>query len=198
MVTSLSQWRAYGGTTSGFSVGFSGRLLRTASDALQFWLVPVLYHEDEQLEFVRRLLADVLDENMRRRAQPEPDEDGLQGQPPGGNLVAYLNRYAPILKHKSFAEEREWRIVSRPLRCSDERFGYRAGASMLSPYFRIPLSSEQQPFAIEEIVVGPTPHPAQSVRSVQGLLSRHELSTATVRVSDVPYRSWCESQEKDG
>src|SRR5262249_9648882 len=32
----------------------------------------------------------------------------------------YLNRYAPILKHKSFEEEREWRIISRPLMCALE------------------------------------------------------------------------------
>ena len=27
-----------------------------------------------------------------------------------GNLIAYSNRYATILKHEMFSEEREWRI----------------------------------------------------------------------------------------
>jgi hypothetical protein len=186
----LSQWRAYGGGASGFSIGFSGALLRAVSDEMNFWLVPVLYDEDEQRAIVRTLLEDVLAENLRRRTQSTADGNREPGQPPGGNLVAYLNRYAPILKHKSFSEECEWRIVSRPLFCSHERFGYRAGASMLVPYFRIPLGSEQRPFGIEEIIVGPTPHPEQSIRSVKGLLTAHDLEKTRVRSSEAPYRNW--------
>jgi hypothetical protein len=186
----LSQWRAYAGEASGFSIGFSGEFLRTVSDHLKFWLVPVLYDEDEQRAVVRTLLQDVLAENLQARANSSAVDADEPKQPPGGNLVAYLNRYAPILKHKSFSDEREWRIISRPLFCSHERFGYRAGASMLVPYFRIPLSSEQQPFNIEKIIVGPTPHPEQSMRSVKGLLTRHDLSNTIVRNSEVPYRNW--------
>jgi hypothetical protein len=152
-----------------------------------FWLAPVLYEEDEQRDFVRRLVADVLAENAAQRARNDGE---LGNQPPGGNLVAYLNRYAPILKHRSFAEEKEWRIVSRPLPCSHERFGYRPGASMLIPYFRIPLSSEQRLIEVEEVLVGPTPYPEQSVRSVEGLLLRHGLREVKVQVSNAPYRSW--------
>jgi hypothetical protein len=59
---------------------------------------------------------------------------------------------------------------------------------MLIPYFRIPLS-EQQPFTIEEIIIGPTP-PEQSIQSVKGLLIRHRLEKAQVRNSDAPYRNW--------
>jgi hypothetical protein len=183
----LSRWRAYGGAASGFSIGFSGDFLRAVADAVDFWLVPVLYEDDEQREFVRRLVEDVLVENAARRARGDGE---LANQPPGGNLVAYLNRYAPILKHKSFAEEKEWRIISRPLPCSHERFSYRPSASMLIPYFRIPLSSAQQPFEVQEVVVGPTPYPEQSARSVQGLLNHHSLRDVSVRVSSAPYRSW--------
>lgn len=183
----LAQWRAYGGGTSGFSIGFSGEFLRTISDELNFWLVPVLYEEGEQRALVRTLLGDVLRENTQRRAKSNPEDKFL---PSAGNLGAYLNRYAPILKHKSFSEEREWRIISRPLMCMNERFGYREGGSMLVPYFRIPLSSDRQPFSITEIVVGPTPHPAESTNSVNGLLIRNDLDQTKVRNSEVPYRSW--------
>lgn len=60
--------------------------------------------------------------------------------PQGGNLVASLHRYAPILKDAAFSEEREWRIISRPIMCSNERFDYRPGPSMLIPYYRVPIS----------------------------------------------------------
>lgn len=164
----LSQWRAYGGQASGFSVGFSGEFLRAVSDALGFWLVPVLYEEDAQRAFIRTLLADVVAENIEQQAKQDGDvDDARQGGRPGGNLVAYLNRYAPILKHRSFAEEKEWRIVSRPLICSRDLFAYRPGASMLIPYFRIPLHCDGWPFSVDHIRVGPTPHPQLSVNSVR-------------------------------
>ena len=137
----LSQWRAYGGGTSGFSVGFSGSFLREVSESQDCWLVPCVYQEPEQRALVRTLLEDVLQENVHNQAAALETH-----QPPGGNLQAYLNRYAPILKDSSFAEEREWRIISRPLMCSVERFDYRPGHSMLIPYYRIPLSSDSLKF----------------------------------------------------
>lgn len=181
----LSQWRAYGSSTAGFSIGFSGQFLRGVAERLQFWLAPVLYEETEQRSFVGRLVEDVLAEDAHRDHRADDTVDRALGS----NLVAYLSRYAPLLKHGSFAEEREWRIVSRPLPCSHERFGYRVGASMLIPYFRIPLS-EELPFAVEEVVVGPTPHPDEAARAVEGLLERHDLHNVVVRVSSAPYRSW--------
>ena len=106
--------------------------------------------------------------------------------PLGGNLRAYLNRYAPILKHKSFEEEREWRIVTRPIMCTRDLFGYRVGTSMVIPYFRMPLGKNP---AIREVVIGPTPHPEQSRHSVTGFLVKHNID-AKVRTSEVPYRNW--------
>jgi hypothetical protein len=186
----LSQWRAYGGATSGFAVGFSGAYLREMS-ANYGWLVPVVYDEGEQRSLVRTLLGDVLEENLNRSVSDQ------EGSPRGGNLIAYLYRYAPILKHRSFGEEGEWRVITRPLMCTNERFGYRPGSSMLIPYFRLPLAT-QRVLGIEEIIVGPTPHPGQSSHSVEGLLLKHGISTAkglsqhavTTRCSEIPYRSW--------
>jgi hypothetical protein len=181
----LSQWRAYGGGASGFSIGFSGAFLRAVSEREQFWLVPCLYEESQQRDLMRRLLEDILEEDAQNRAKGK-----VTHQPPGGNLTAYLVRYAPILKHSSFAEEREWRIISRPLPCTHERFGYRAGRSMLTPYYRILLSGENLVFQVEEIIVGPTPNLTQSRRAVQGLLAKHKLKGTKVRNTAVPYRNW--------
>jgi Protein of unknown function (DUF2971) len=129
----LSQWRAYG-DGPGFSIGFSGDFLRAIANEHSFWLAPVLYQDREQHEFIRTLLNDVLTENLQRGMIQNGDDDARRV---GGNLLAYLNRYAPIVKHKSFSEEQEWRIITRPMYCSHKQFGYREGASMLVPYFRI-------------------------------------------------------------
>ena len=184
----LSQWRAYGEGVAKFSIGFSGDLLRQVSRQLDFWLVPCLYGEQEQRELVRGLLRDVLQENMTRVTQRNVKGDSRK-PPRGGNLIEYLFRYAPILKHKTFLEEREWRIVTRPLACTRDRFDYRSGRSMLIPYYRIPLTGKNIEFGIKRIVVGPAPYGAQAVEAVNSLVLKHDLDVQ-VTGSVVPFRNW--------
>jgi hypothetical protein len=177
----LSQWRAYGGG-AGFSIGFSGAFLRRISDSNQFWLTKCIYDEEKQRSAMRALLSDVLQEEEKRL----PNGDNI----PGGNLAAYLNRYAPILKHKSFEEEQEWRIISRPLASTDNGFSFRPGTSMLIPFFKISLSPDGDPFRVDEVIVGPTPNSRQSRRSLQSLLERHNLRDTKVHNTAAPFRNW--------
>ena len=184
----LSQWRAYGDGVAKYSIGFSGVLLRQVSDRMNSWLVPCLYGEQEQRELVRALLEDVLQENMARATQGDVESED-RDLPRGGNLIAYLNRYAPILKHETFSEEREWRIVTRPLPCTHQRFGYRPGRSMLIPYYRIPLAGADVEFGIDRIVVGPAPHGDQAVEAVKSLVVKHRRKVQVLG-SVVPLRNW--------
>lgn len=130
----LSQWRAYGDGVAKFSIGFSGAFLRQVSDQMKSWFVPCLYGEGEQRALVRALLEDVLQQNMAIVPKLDFENEHMHLYR-HGNLIAHLNLYAPILKHETFSEEREWRIVTRPLMCSGERFDYRPGRSMLTPYY---------------------------------------------------------------
>ncbi len=181
---SLPQWRAYGAATSGYAIGVKGARLAELTAKLDFFLAPCIYDRSEQRALVRALVEEVVEENLERRKQPG------RHMPPGGNLCAYLHRYAPILKDPSFSEEREWRVISRPLACTYERFEYRQGSSMLIPYYRFPLGDDQIPFEVAEIVIRPTPNPAQSQRSVTSFLVSQDLEQVPVRGSAVPYRNW--------
>jgi hypothetical protein len=182
----LSQWRAYSGGGAGFSIGFSGQFLRAASEGQGFWLVKCIYDEADQRSWMRALITDVLNENTQEELSGGRDE-GTRIL--GGNLAAYLNRYSPILKHKAFAEEKEWRIISRPLSSTLDGFDFRPGPGMLIPYYKIPLATDRQAFRIEEIIVGPTPHSRQSRRSLQSLLVKHDLKIK-VRNTAAPFRNW--------
>ena len=185
----LSQWRAYGDGVAKFSIGFSGALLRQVSDQMGSWLVRCCYREGEQRALVRALLEDVLKENMAWVPQDDVESEDMY-LPRGGNLIAYLNRYAPILKHETFSEEREWRIVTRPIMCRNDRFGYRPVDRCLFPTteFRWPVRTSK--FAVERIVLGPVPHGDQAVRAVKSLMVKHRLKDAQVLGSDVPFRNW--------
>ncbi|MCY4028852.1 MAG: DUF2971 domain-containing protein [Acidobacteria bacterium] len=180
---SLPQWRAYGGETAGFAVGFSGQFLQSVLGD-KSWLVPCQYDDNEQRRIIRTLIEDVLTEGQNSQ------REGDDGDPPISSFRVYLMRYAPILKHRSFRDEKEWRILSWPLDCTSDRFCYRVGRSMLIPYYRMPLETDSTPFRMEEIIVGPTPHTKQSIRSVRSLLLKHGLKQTQVVESATPYRSW--------
>jgi hypothetical protein len=94
------------------------------------------------------------------------------------------------LKDPSFREEREWRIISRPLTSSRGLFDFREGSSLLVPYYKVSLAGDGLAFSVHEVVVGPTPDGARSKRSVRSLLLHHGLENVPVEVSDVPYRNW--------
>lgn len=184
---SLSQWRAYGSVSSGFAIGFSGAFLAAVATLKKWYLVPCIYESEEQERLVKALVQEVFDQNLEWRKVNAPE---LEDLPPGGNLNAYLHRYAPILKDYSFRDEREWRLISRPLSCRSEAFSFREGASMLIPFYKFPLLDSQGHFKLHEVVVGPTPHRKQSEMSARSFLVKNSQRDVPVESSKVPYRSW--------
>ncbi len=150
---SLSQWRAYGGS-SGFAVGFSSKVLRAATEKQRWFIAPCIYDLATQHNLVRALVEEVLEEILSGPPLEDEEEDSVL-RTVGGNLLPYLNRYAPILKDESFKEEREWRIISRPMLC--ERLVYREGKSLIVPYYKLPLCEDNQKLELHEVVIGPTP-----------------------------------------
>jgi hypothetical protein len=197
---SLSQWRAYGGPTSGFAIGFNPPHLAEMVKREEFYLAPCLYDPAEQSAVIEALVNRVFDENVDRlhngdvlvSGDPEKDWPNISRliSPRGGNLTAYLHRFAPILKHRSFAEEKEWRIISRPLMNTRGGFSFRCGSSMLIPYYRVPISHPDRPLKLDEVVIGPTPHMEQASRAVRNFLVSQELEEVAVNTSAVPYRNW--------
>jgi len=98
-------------------------------------LAPCIYDPSDQRTLIKALVEEILEQNIGMRAAKTEEEEDL---PPGGNLYACLNTYAPILKDCSFREEREWRMISRPLMYRNKRFNFRQGSSLLIPYYKFP------------------------------------------------------------
>lgn len=184
---SLAQWRAYGSPTSGFAVGIPGPHVKALVAQQGFYLAQCIYDAERQRELVSALVGEVFEQNCEW-CDTRPEE--AQYLPLGGNLNAYLHRYAPILKSSAFTEEQEWRIISRPLMNGLERFAFREGRSMVIPYYRFPLQEGNLSFQLDEVVVGPTPNSTQSVRSVSNFLVSQSLRDVPVNSSKVPYRNW--------
>jgi hypothetical protein len=97
---------------------------------------------------------------------------------------------APALKAASFAEEQEWRLVRLPSSFDEGELQFREGRSMLIPYHQHYFPDNGRCAPIEELVVGPTPHPELAREAAQALLMAHGLTSAMVRSSSIPYRTW--------
>jgi hypothetical protein len=84
---SLSQWRAYGGS-SGFAIGFSGEVLGATVEKQNCFLAPCIYDATAQLEIVRALVEEVLDEHLSKNPVTENAELDEVFWKTGGNLLA--------------------------------------------------------------------------------------------------------------
>ncbi len=147
-------------------------------------------------------------QGLRSRAA-QHDSQLAENDPSKGVLVAFdLIATALTLKHPSFKEEREWRIISKSLmddpECDDQGqpvperepvpLDFREGKSGLIPFRRMPLRDHNHAFPLKEVVIGLCPDPDRSRRSVRSLLVNQYGDWARtgikVRCSNIPYRYW--------
>jgi len=200
----LSQWRAYSGASTGYSVDMSGALLRQFAAAQEFIFAPCVYCADEQARLLNSLIEADLGRNLlkekgivemadRERARFEQyliEENG-------GDFGYHMNRYAALFKHNAFASEEEWRLISRPISVHTMRF--RPGQSTIVSYFPFSLGEEEEQRAVAQPVirlasvhVGPCPMPELAQSKVRFLLAKHSpaLHRPDVLASNVPYRTW--------
>lgn len=138
---SLSQWRGYGGGKAGFSVGFSREWFTRLKETLGFSLHPCIY--DSKIQ--QKLIQDAVDEILSTNADAQPhywDRNAGYTDPASRMFVVSrhaghyfadrLAEIAPRIKDESFADEREWRLVSQPIPV--DKLEHRSGESMMIPY----------------------------------------------------------------
>jgi len=189
---SLSQWRAYGGPTSGFALGFWCDQLALPSG---FRLKRCIYDLKRQRDFAEASIELQLNRALKERTESGRVEAGM-------GLSMILSLFALTFKDEKFREEQEWRIIGSPPNRMNPvpadppqeeiQLEFREGRSMLIPYLPVPLKNDKGDFPLDSVVVGPNPNREQSLQSVRGLLNSRGLSWAARKSisSDIPYRSW--------
>jgi len=183
----LSQWRAYCPPGSGYSMGFRSDGIQRILGAQGLTLGPCTYNEAEQQELVYEVIETAIAPygTTERPAGATPEEFARRVIP---DLFRGLSKVAPFVKHPSFAEEREWRIVSETIFNDHPLIGYRPGRLMLMPYLTIKLSDRPEELPLADIVVGPTPHASLAMNALHGLLCRSDVRCSRVGASKIPYR----------
>lgn len=105
-----------------------------------------------------------------------------------------LSTIAYSWKHHSFCEEDEYRLVfnrvEKILSILDKRHvKFKEGKTFLVPYIEIPYDFKKKKI-IEEVIVGPCPHPIEAAGSVQQFLDLNIDNVVKVVDSKIPYRFW--------
>ncbi|WP_146491916.1 DUF2971 domain-containing protein [Vibrio sp. T20] len=185
----LSQWRGYSTCLGGYSIGFDKLALEQLAESQGFHLVKCIYDPQEQVRMVREAIDSVINE-AEQHALVDAEWDVFDV---GYSFREKLGAISPIIKDVSFAEESEWRLFSTR---TFEELNFRAGRSMLTPYFRFSLGEDTKAL-IDDIIVGHTPHAELAVRSTEAFLTKNHPPVGgdytcqfEVRPSSIPFRNW--------
>jgi hypothetical protein len=205
----LSQWRAYSDRSGGYSIGFSRSYLQTVGvhflrnlPGRFFSNSDTLFRcrycdeiEKKSLKADVEKLVDLFITESRTAKQSVLGVSGIEGfKTP---LAIALKCFLPlatrsaITKNEAFREEAEWRLAfhqNQNLMPPDLQF--RPSSSMLIPYLEVPLQIPDQQIGIEEIIVGPCPHPSETKKTIEMLVTTHDFPSVKVRDSKIPYRNW--------
>lgn len=131
---SLSQWRAYCERTGGYCVGIPGDIIQTAADDDDWFLAPCLYEHDD----IQTLVNEIFDYHVElfRKATAAVSSTTAFGKATvacGDALLSDLRFYGHFIKHESFKDEKEWRLLktdyhpaASDLRYASGREGIRA------------------------------------------------------------------------
>jgi len=188
----LSQWRAYG-KSAGFEIRFLGltKLALQSPAVSSIVLAKVEYEKEVQqykLESLFREALELLEESESGDTSPEEFFTVVSAV-----SSLEIKRWLYSIKHPSFAEEKEWRMIAFPLLQSPlagnqyehpEAIKFRAGRHSLVPY--VELSPDHGKLPISEIVCGPGRHDKLTGKAVELLLASERFENVRVRNSQVP------------
>jgi hypothetical protein len=179
----LSQWRGYTTGGYGFSIGFDYSRLKKHVDRQKVLLAKCIYNPPMQRECILGFVKEEIEPQFRDLTNDNITRRMVE-------CLVLLFHVLPVLKHASFKEEKEWRLISSLH--SNGQMKLRAGRMTLIPYHEFELTdpnNKKEPLPIGMIYVGPSPNSAESVIAINALLDQEGLSKAVeVRPSAIPYR----------
>lgn len=209
---SLSQWRGYC-PNGGYSLCFERDMFDRVITNGGLRIAQCIYDRAVQRDFLINHIVKMTPAQYAANA-------GNSGGAPGGagSVIVYLTGgqvkidmalIAPVFKHPSFSQEKEWRVIrlidafysGRTVSgmMGNVRYQNMAGLSIrasrnkLIPYVEVPLNPGGQNISFKEIVVGPNPHPDLALDACMVLANIYERTNyhqATVINSEIPYVNW--------
>lgn len=187
----LSQWRGYSTPGRGVSLGFCPEYILRCAARQRFMIGKCVYEPSRQRMLIRKVI-DAVEQLAARQAAGArtTSERAAFYQEAFAEVETDLLRLAAILKHPSFREEKEWRIVSPVITDDGEaRILFREGHAMLVPYIEFALGLDPEPFDLEHVFLGPTPNVNISMNSLKMFLEKNGITLERgIDYCQIPFR----------
>lgn len=187
----LSMWRAYG-NLSGVSLLFKPSILNLPQGVIIF--SPVEYWEQD--EITRAVTDKIKFLHSREIEIKEEIKQNPRYKDEFFHLMIRMLLFAIIsIKHPSFAEEREWRLIYNPTASEDLSH---AGSIVekdvvdikgsLEEIYKINLSTGEYELGklLDSIMIGPNNHPFITKSAIEKLLKDEDMNGIPVIPSNVP------------
>lgn len=191
----LSQWRSYSSLGKGVSIGFNPEHILQCAISQAFQVGKCIYEPTRQAKLIAQVVdaIEVLAAEFGENANPAQRPPSQSYYDVFERIESDLLRIAVILKHPSFQEEEEWRIVSPII--TDYLTSpvlFREGTSMLVPYFEFDLRFQQnESMVLEHLFLGPTPNINLSMNSLTLYLAKRGFRPRRgISYCQIPYRQW--------
>jgi len=188
----LSQWRGYSTHGKGVSLGFAASYIIDCAAQQKFQIGRCIYDPTRQRCLISELV-DAVEEHVASHMAGNEDRASLTSlyQTVFEKLESNMLRIAAILKHPSFREEREWRVVS-PILADSQKvpLQFREAHAMLVPYVEFGLSlANSSPPQLEHLYLGPTTNINISMNSLRMFLGQNGIVPAKgIDYCQIPYR----------
>lgn len=188
----LSQWRGYSTHGKGVSLGFSADYILQCARKQHFQIGRCIYEPERQRQLIA-YVVDAVEANVEQQVQEGATSEELSAlyHTIFEQIEIDLLRIAAILKHPSFREEQEWRLISPVLLSwGDSRILFREANAMLVPYVEFCLQRESgSPPQLDHCYLGPTSHINISMNSLKMFLEQHGIVPAQgIDYCQIPYR----------
>jgi len=160
---SLSQWRAYADDGHGIAIGFNKKSfgleeappgMTAATNHLSLGICDIVYDEVRQDTLIKETINGLLsNKNITDRNITD--------------AAYYISKYSYVFKNPAFEEEKEVRIIHSPLISKNpnnnsifmmgniSELKYRVSKKLLTSYFELEFSKENDISPIDEIILGP-------------------------------------------
>lgn len=186
----LSQWRGYSGN-AGVSIGFSFEKLKAKAMQNGFIVSKCIYEDAEKILVTQKFVQQQIDAS-KTDSEPEKAAD---------RIIAKFLSIAARFKQKSFAEEKEWRLISPPIPSNHNQVRVRATPSGLLPYFEFDLKTREQPLVnnlqpwrtnedicLLSAMIGPNKEQTLQMSAVGILFDSNDTFVKSVSRSAIPFK----------
>lgn len=183
----LSQWRGYS-APGGVSLGFQKSALEAAATEEGFSLRRCIYKNADKI----KIITDYLNGFLEHVESPQYDTDRAIWRLADAWILGFLY-YASCFKDQSFAEEKEWRLVSNIIPENHVGVAVRPGPSLPIPYFNLPFQKATVnglfDLGLVSIMIGPHRDQELAQRAFDIAAATNKIRVAAATRSSIPYRS---------